>query len=465
MISSPPEIEEKRRTRIFYGWWIVLISMIVDALKQGTFNRGFTIFVLPIEKELEITRAAVAMADGVGRLVGAVEGPVAGIMTDRLGPRIMIAFGGIVSGAGFILLAITDNYWSFMVVYVGVLSVGFRGGYSNATMAAVNQWFKRKKSLAMALVSTGHGIGGGLMTPLVAFLVFRYGWRQAAFISGGTIVSVVVPLALFVRRTPESMGLLPDGDAVPRGPVAIPVTPKGEEALNPRTAGPSVSAREARRNSPSVDFTAGEGMKTLSYWLLVIAVGLRNTVHAGVTFHLAPMMVWAGTSEPKAAFLVSLTAFGAVVFNPAVGWMGDAWSMRKMSAMTMAVGAVAMLMLLAHTSNLWYLSLFVVLLAFAESANPLATAILGDYFGRRSFATLRGWQHLPDQIMSMTTPVWMGYVFDSTGSYSWSLVPLASMYVLAAGFFWWLPRPPPPARLRGPKQLGEETQQGSRGVQ
>jgi MFS family permease len=206
-------------------------------------------------------------------------------------------------------------------------------------------------------------------------------------------------------------------------------------------------------------------MKTLSYWLLVVAVGLRNTVHAGVTFHLAPMMVWAGTSEPKAAFLVSLTAFPAVVFNPAVGWMGDVWSKRKMSAITMAVGAVALLMLLVPKSDLWYLSLFVVLLAFAESANPLATSILGDYFGRRSFATLRGWQHLPDQLMAMTTPLWMGYVFDRTDSYYWSLVPLASMYVLATGFFWWLPRPPSPARLRGPKAPAEEALPGVRGLQ
>ncbi|MDP6226842.1 MAG: MFS transporter [Dehalococcoidia bacterium] len=465
MISWPPKSEEKRRPRIFYGWWIVLVSMIVDALKQGTFNRGFTIFVLPIETELGISRSAVAMADGVGRLVGAVEGPVAGIMTDRLGPRIMIAFGGIVSGLGFILLARIDSYTTFMLVFVGVLSVGFRGGYSNATMAAVNQWFRRKKSLAMALVSTGHGVGGAFLTPLVAVLVFRLDWRWAAFISGVTIIALVVPLSVLVRRTPESMGLLPDGDSVPREPVSRRVEPRGEGVPTPKAAGPVISARAARRSSPGVDFTASEGMKTFSYWMLVIAVGLRNTVHAGVSFHLAPMMVWSGTSEPQAAFLVSLTAFGALVFNPAVGWMGDAWSKRKMSAITMAVGAVAMLMLLAGSANLWYLSLFVVLLAFAESANPLATAILGDYFGRRSFATLRGWQHLPDQIMSMTTPVWMGFVFDRTDSYYWSLVPLASMYVLATGFFWWLPRPPPPARLRGPKPPAEEAQQGVPGLQ
>ena len=439
--------------------------MVVDALKQGTFNRGFTIFVLPIEQHLGISRAAVTMADGVGRLVGAVEGPVAGIMTDRLGPRIMIAFGGIVSGLGYILLSRSNSYLSFMLVYIGILSVGFRGGYSNATMAAVNQWFRRKKSLAMALVTTGHGFGGAVITPLVAVMVFNLGWQKAAFISGAGIIALVVPLSLFVRRTPESMGLLPDGDTVPRLPAPQPVTPRREKEPVLRAAEPAVSTPASRWSAPGVDFTAGEGMKTLSYWLLVVAVGLRNTVHAGVTFHLAPMMVWAGTSEPKAAFLVSLTALGALVFNPAVGWMGDAWSKRKMSAITMAVGAAAMLMLLARNSDLWYLSLFVVLLAFAESANPLATAILGDYFGRRSFATLRGWQHLPDQIMSMTTPVWMGMVFDRTDSYYWSLVPLASMYVLATGFFWWLPRPPPPARLRNLEGSAGGAQPGVPGLQ
>ena len=88
------------------------------------------------------------------------------------------------------------------------------------------------------------------------------------------------------------------------------------------------------------------------------------------------------------------------------------------------------------------------LLAFAESANPLNWAIMGDFFGRRAFAQLRGWQHLPDQLMSMSTPVWMGLIFDHTGSYYWSLLPLAAIYGLSSIVYWFLPTPKLPARLR-----------------
>ena len=98
----------------------------------------------------------------------------------------------------------------------------------------------------------------------------------------------------------------------------------------------------------------------------------------------------------------------------------------------MAFGAVSMAMLLHQSGEIWYLVLSVLLLAVAESANPLNWAIMGDFFGRRAFATLRGWQHLSDQPMSMSTPVWMGWIFDHTGSYYWSLLPLAIIYGLSA---------------------------------
>ena len=113
----------------------------------------------------------------------------------------------------------------------------------------------------------------------------------------------------------------------------------------------------------------------------------------------------------------------------------------------MLLGVLSMLVLLASDGKLWQLALFALLLAFAESANPLAWAILGDFFGRRSFATLRGWQHLPDQLISMSTPVWMGLIFDNTGSYFWAVVPLAAMYGLSTLFYWTLPRPRPPERF------------------
>jgi MFS family permease len=315
----------------------------------------------------------------------------------------------------------------------------------------VNQWFRRQRSLAMSIVAAGNGLGGAVLAPLVGLLVASLGWRTAALVSGLGLLVVVVPLSFLVRRSPESMGLLPDGDQAPALPVSqLPSSPGAHGA----TAHGAAAA--GRRDAAQLDFTAPEAMRTRSYWLLILATGLRNTVHSGMSFLMAPVVIWflqgagrsAESSLPMAAFFVGLLSLGIFVLTPLVGWLGDRISKPQLSAVCMAFGAVSMAMLLHQSGQIWYLVLSVLLLAVAESANPLNWAIMGDFFGRRAFATLRGWQHLPDQLMSMSTPVWMGWIFDHTGSYYWSLLPLAIIYGLSACVYWLLPQPAPPARLR-----------------
>jgi sugar phosphate permease len=442
---------KQRFSKVFYGWWIVVISLLADACKQGTFNRGFTFYILPIRNELGLGVATISLAEMLGRLEGGILGPVMGYLTDRLGPGAMLAFGGIMSGLGFILLAFTHHFLAFMLIFVGMLSVGFRSGYNNATLPAINQWFYRRRSMAMSIAAAGNGLGGAAIAPLVGLMVFALGWRMTAFLSGVGILVIVVPLSFLLRRSPESMGLLPDGDWAP----ARSRSAGDRVEASPRAQGASLPASAYRRQA-ELDFTAAEAMRTPSYWLLVLATGLRNVVHAGIAFLMAPIVVWflqgsgrsAEDSLPMAAFFVGFMSFGTVVLTPVLGWMGDRLSKPRLSAFCMAVGAVSIVILLNQSGRIWQLTLGVLLLAVAESTHHLDWAIMGDYFGRQAFATLRGWQHLPDQLMSMTTPVWMGWIFDRTGSYYWSL--LALVYGLATCVYWFLPRPHTPVRLRVP---------------
>ncbi|MCE2463795.1 MAG: MFS transporter [Dehalococcoidia bacterium] len=450
----------KRPNRVFYGWWIVVIGLITSALKHGTFNRGFTIYILPIQNSLGIDRTAISLAETLGRLEGGLHGPVVGYLTDRFGGGALMAAGGLISGLGFILVSFTHNYLYFMLVYVGLISLGVRAGYENASIPAVNQWFRRKRSLAMALVSAGQGLGCAAIPPLLGVMVFSLGlgWRTSALVSGVAILAIVVPLSFLVRRSPESMGLLPDG-ARPDVPLSSTSQESGageeqgrKDMATPQGPGPTTVGTPADRVPGEADFTTKEALRTRSYWLLVLAVGLRNSVHAGMSFHLAPLMVWSGVSEPTAAIFVGLMCFGILAFNPCAGWMGDRWSKQRISAVAMVSGILAVVMMLYSSGQLWQLAVFITFLAFSESANPLACAILGDFFGRRSFATLRGWQHLPDQLMSMLTPLWMGWIFVHTDeSYFWALIPIAVMYGLSAFFYWTIPRPEIPARLANPQ--------------
>jgi len=447
---------------MFYGWWIAIISAGADSLKHGTFNKGFTSYIIPLRADLGISLAAISFAEMLGRMEGGLQGPIMGWATDRWGPRVILAFGGLTSGLGFIMLSFTENYIYFVFVFVGLMSQGFRAGYNNATMPAINQWFRRHRGLAMGIAGMGTAIGGTLIAPLMGFLVLSAGWRPAAFISGVIILAVVIPLSFLIRRDPESMGLRADGDPIPEDEVNI-----SELILSDTSEGERHGAAILHAGEP--DFMAGEAMKTPTFWMLVLAVGMRNTVHSGTTFLMVPLAVWflmgsgrtEDASQPIAVAFVGVMSFSLLIMTPIVGWLGDRWSKQKLSSACMIGGALSLLMLVNDTGNILQLVGFVVLLAFSETANPLAWAIMGDFFGRRSYATLRGWQHLPDQFLSMSTPVWMGVIFDRTDSFFWALIPLVIIYCLAAIFYWIIPVPRTPARVRAYQAQGLDAHSGN----
>ena len=299
MIKEPLRKHLSRPRNIFYGWWIAIISASVDSLKHGTFNKGFTSYIIPLRNELGISVAAISFAEMLGRMEGGLQGPLMGWATDRFGPRVILMFGGITSGLGFILLSFTQNYLYFICVFVGLLSLGFRAGYNNATMPAINQWFRRHRGLAMGLAGMGTAIGGTTIAPLMGFLVLSAGWRPAAFISGVIIISVVIPVSFLIRRDPESMGLRPDGDPIPDDEINI------SEVIVDDSKGKAFEGHGAAiLHAGEPDFMASEAMRTPTFWMLVLAVGMRNTVHSGTTFLMVPLSVWflmgSGRSEDGA---------------------------------------------------------------------------------------------------------------------------------------------------------------------
>jgi MFS family permease len=217
----------------------------------------------------------------LSRLEAALGAPFVGYLIDRFDVRVMLVAGTLLAGLGLVLLSLTHSYLLFVLVFIGPLSFGFQAGFNQATLAVVAHWFRRKRGLAMAIVQTGQAIGGVLIFPLVALAVLKLGWRAAAVLSG-LAVFMLLPLVLLIRRSPESMGLLPDGESSARS---------GASGL----AAPLVDARE---------YTTREALKTPTFWLLAAFHGLRNVPYAGVTVHLVPLLVWKGLDEAGAAFYV-----------------------------------------------------------------------------------------------------------------------------------------------------------------
>jgi MFS family permease len=413
--------------RVFYGWWIVLIGCVQDAVKGGTFNTGFTLYFLPVLNELNLSRAATSLPFSLAKLESALEGPLVGYLIDRFDVRVMLVVGTTLAGLGFVLLSFTNSYILFVLVFIGPLSFGFQAGFNQATMAAVNHWFRRKRGLAMAIVQTGQAIGGVLIFPLVALAVLKLGWRVAAFLSG-LVVLMLLPLVLFIRRSPESMGLLPDGER----------------------AAPHDGLQSARPLKDAQEFTAREALRTPVFWLLAAFHGLRNVPYSGVSVHLVPLLVWKGLDEPTAAFFVGLTALSTVVVRPLTGWLGDRQSKQRIGAAGVFLGALGLVVLAYSDGTFWPLVLFAVLFSFGDGINSVTWALVGDFFGRAHFATIRGWISMFQSFASMPAAVVTGWIYDQTQSYTYALIGFIVCYGVAGLILWLMPHPKRPAHLEAP---------------
>ena len=406
---------------LFYGWRMVAAGCAMRMLGGGFHLYGFTIFFLPITNELGLSRAATSLVFSLARAEGAIEGPLAGYVIDRYGPRPMMLAGIILSGLGYMLLATVDSYAAFLIVYLGVISLAFSAGFMHSPMVLANSWFIRRRAMAMTLISSAIGIGGTLITPILAFTVAQWGWRYGAFIAGLGLIVTGIPVALYVKRSPESMGLVPDG-----APAEAPM---------------QFSQATDAQPSNEREFTLKQALKTAAFWKLILATTTRVGVFNSITVHFVPIMVWRGASEAKAAALLATLALMSLPSHLFIGWIADRVNKPRLMAACMLIGAGAVA-ILAYGEGEWALWTFTILFTFVEALFPVSWATVGDYFGRKHFATIRGSMSFFYLWGPALGPVITGYVYDRHQSYA----PLMNAYIaiaLVAGLLY--------ASLRQPK--------------
>jgi sugar phosphate permease len=408
---------------LFYGWRMVAAGCAIRMLGGGLHLFGFSIFFLPITNELGLSRAATSLVFSLARAEGAIEGPLAGYLIDRLGPRPMMVAGVLLSGLGYMLLSGVNSYYALLVVYLGVISLSFSAGFMHSPMVLANSWFIRRRALAMTLISASVGIGGTIITPLLAISVQTWGWRQSAFLAGLGLILFGIPVALTVKRSPESMGLQPDG---------LPVN--GDHAAN----------QKARHAQAAAEFDLRQAMRTGAFWMIILATTTRVAVYNAITVHFVPIMVWKGVSETRAAAMLAFMALMSLPSHLLVGWIADSVSKPRLMGICMVIGAGAVT-LLAYGDGEWSLWVFTVLFTFVEAIFPVGWATVGDFFGRKSFATIRGTMSFFYLWGPALGPVITGAVYDRYQSYAPMMTTFIALSLTAGCLYALLAKPSLPA--------------------
>jgi len=406
----------------YYGWWVLGATFVLGVLSGGIFSHSNAIFFGPIKRDLGLNSTQTSLIFSLVRAEGSFAGPIVGQFVDKFGARPMIIFGGLLASAGFMALSWVHSYVLFVVIFVGMVGVGKSSGLGQVLISAVNRWFIRRRSLAMSICITGFASGGAVLLPLISIGVSTIGWRDVMLYSGIFMAVIVVPLALLVRHSPEQMGIEPD-------------LPRPEDDTATQTS--------------LVDFTVRQALRTRSYWILFTGSVLRITMWGAISVHAVEMFVWKGMSQGEAGLMFSLMFFLSIPMRLAAGYLGDQIPLQPMMGGGMVAAGLAVVAMLVMDGNT-AVYLFVVLMAVEQGGSTLNWVALGNFFGRTSFATLMGIISTAFNLGMLVSPIYAGYMFDRTGSYTVVLISFLPIYLASGVFFLITRKPETPVSTRTP---------------
>jgi sugar phosphate permease len=400
------------RGRVFYGWWIVAAGFGLEGLIGALMFHAYGAYLVLLREEFGWSKTMLSAAFSMARAESGILGPVQGWLTDRFGPRVLIRVGMTIFGLGFILFSQIERPVTFFVTFFMMALGSSLGGFLPIGVAIV-AWFRRRRALALSVSGSGMAVGG-LLTPLVATALARFGWRWTAFVSGLLVMAVGLPLAQLVRGRPEAYGWTPDGDP-------------------PREPSPDAPARHTTGDP---DFTVRQALATRAFWCIALGHGTALLVVSAVLVHMVVHVTERlGYSLGQAGAVVALMTVMQAIGQLSGGWLGDRFSKRRIAAGCMLAHALG-LVVLALATAFWMVLAFAVLHGLGWGIRgPLMSAIRADYFGSAAFGRITGMSSMIVMFGMMGGPLVAGVLADRTGSYVAGFSVLAVLAALGSIFF------------------------------
>jgi MFS family permease len=385
----------------FYGWRITWTLAITQTIGYGVLTYVFGVFVKPVEAELAFTRTQTSAAFSLAILCAGFLAIPVGRFVDARGARLVMTVGS--SFATLLVLA-----WSFVqtlpAFYAVMIGLGFALSTTlyDVAFTVIAVWFRQQRSKAMLIITLVAGLASTIFIPLATLLNEALGWRSALRVLA-FVLAVTIPLhGLVLRRRPQDMGLLPDGEA--------------SEPEKPR--------------EPDIRTRAALGLS--AFWFLLCSVVLVRLAVGVMTPHLVPLLTERGYSPTLVASAAGsiglLQLLGRIFFTP----FSRGLSLSTISAITFGIHALglACLLFIPTTLGVW---LFVFFYGASNGAITLARAgLLADIFGSASYGQLNGMISFAVALTSAAAPLLAGALHERTGNYTFTLVLLVIVTALSA---------------------------------
>ena len=423
--AHPVSLPRVARTPFYYGW-IVLVIAALGSFASGpgqTFT--FSVFQNSFIDDLSLSSTSVSTLYLFGSLTAAGMIIFIGRSLDKYGPRRMMVFAVVCLGLGAMWLSQVNSAWQLFVGFAIMRTMG-QGALSLIPATMVSVWFVRKRPMALALMALGGAIASGIYPFYGATLIEEFGWRTAWITIAITgWVLLIVPAIVFIRSSPESIGLKPDGD-----------TDEFEKE----------SAKSKKKYDViEHNWTVKQAVRSRMMWLLVFAGSAQSLVGTGVAFQQVSIMTSKGLSIGAAAGVFGIMAPSAIAGQFIAGYFASRMPVRYLIAAGQ-VGLVLAMIMLLRTDQLWQAYAYGVVLGLNQGfLMNLNQVVWPAYFGRKHLGSIKGVANFGMMASAALGPLPLALSIDQTGSYTLGLYaymvlpPLCGIAAIFAGN----PRPAP----------------------
>ena len=383
------------RMPFFYGWTILFAAGSSMVVRNSAASLTLAVFIFPMSEDLGWSRTLIAGAASLGGLVATVASPVVGWALDRYGARTILTVSILILGLSTISLAWATAPIAFYLAY-GAGRVLFSSPLNIGPSVVVSRWFVRKRGRATGILFLSHSLG--MVTfPLIAGLVIKYrGWEDAWIVLGVLVwVLALGPVSMLVRQSPESVGLLPDGDLPEEPGVGTDVAAAVEE----------------------VSWTLREAMRTPTFWLLALATGSLFLLQSGTNIHQGAYFLDQGLGVGVSAATLSVNAVFTGAGSLFWGWLVDRVPVRFTYAGVALIMAVALVLFPVADTTIEALAVAAIFGAAVGGILVVPVVAYANYFGRRSLSAIRGVTEPFVSLGQAIGAVFSGIIYDVTGSY------------------------------------------------
>jgi MFS family permease len=374
------------RRPLFYGWVIVVALGVTTIISYGTTQYLFGLLIDPIAREFGWSRAATGAAYSGTVLVSGFAGLGLGFALDRLGARALMSLGSIVSGVSLLLLAHVRTLPQWDLLWTLGLGLGAALTTYPVSFTVVANWFDRRRPHALSVLTFMGAFASTVFYPFAGFLIVALGWRDALQVLAGVQLLIALPLhAAILRRHPEDVGLLPDGD---------------------QTRGAS---------TPQSGVTIRRALRSAAFWLLTAAIALSAFASTMVlTEHIA-YLIALGYTPGFAAALAGLFGIAYLPGRAFIAYASGKVPLAVLFAIVFAAEALGVALLATLHALAGVITYVLIFGAGYGATAPLRGAIVAERFGRRSYGAIIAAQGVPIGILAALGAVVAGRLIDVAG--------------------------------------------------